>query len=173
MLVHAVVEGLVAVLRVQHEVLDGLEHRLVAAHALLAAGEPHRLGHGAADVQAAAAAVREHDAHRARVAGATARALGLPATAPLRRLAAVAPEPLATLLGEDADGLQLRLDVIDAVAADVRLGAEIGLFVDGAPRRRPELEHERWGRHRAVLGHRALRLAATALPLAPLRAFCA
>lgn len=170
MLAHVVVEGLLAVLQVQLEVLDGLLHRLVGARALLTVGDVAHLGRSAADVDAAAAAVRDHEPHRIQVAEATATVLRLPPAATLRRLALAAPEPLATPLHDDAAALRAVLDEVDGAAADVRLATEIGLSrcLAAAPRH----DHERWRRERELLGQRALRLAADDLPLPRLRAFC-
>lgn len=171
MLAHVVVEGLLAILQVQHEVLDGLLHRLVGARALLTVGDTAHLARAATDIEVAAAAVRDQEPHRIQVAEATAVVLAVPVTATLRRLAAAAPEPLATPLHEDALALRVLLDEVDGAGADVRLAAEIGLSrcLAAAPRH----DHERWRREREVLGQRALRLAADDLPLPRLRAFCA
>lgn len=170
MLAHVVVEGLLAILQVQHEVLDGLLHRLAGARALLTVGDTAHLARAAADIEVAAAAVRDHEPHRIQVAEATAVVLAVPARATLRRLAAAAPEPLATPLHEDAVALRALLHEVDGTAADVRLAAEIGLSLRLAGVARHD--HARWRDEREVLGHRALRLAADDLPLPRLRAFC-
>ncbi len=124
----APLEELAEALGRERHLLEYLLFKLVAAGHLLAAGETRFLGWSSAEVERAAARVREADQQRARVAGSVATALGLPARhLSLRRLAEHSPRPFEAIFTDHHAALHTLVNEISTVTAANRELAKGGM----------------------------------------------